>query len=192
MKAVYQIRNLVNGIVYIGSTINFYQRARQHLALLIAGTHYNKYLQSDYTEFGGHNFVIEVVYPFAPNAKRSELYDIEQEFIDRAEYKYNIREDARDTREITVLGIIAHESLHKIIIRDIRYLTDIPGQFITTVEQADEIRRSGGIVIRVKNKFKDNKHIALGKYRADYDISEGNPDSLVYKFENCLAKYNVI
>ena len=62
-KGVYQIKNLVNGKVYIGSTItSFIYRWRQHNSKLKMGKHENVHLQSSYIKYGDSNFEYTVLY----------------------------------------------------------------------------------------------------------------------------------
>lgn len=62
-KGVYQIRNLVNNKVYIGSTItSFIYRWRQHHSKLKMGKHENTHLQSSYTKYGDSNFEYTILY----------------------------------------------------------------------------------------------------------------------------------
>lgn len=60
-RGVYSIKNTVNGREYIGQTsINFYDRWKDHRRHLRRGDHVNKELQSDWTKYGesGFDFVI--------------------------------------------------------------------------------------------------------------------------------------
>lgn len=62
-KGVYQIKNLVNNKVYIGSTTtSFIYRWRQHHSKLKMGKHENTHLQSSYTKYGDSNFEYTILY----------------------------------------------------------------------------------------------------------------------------------
>lgn len=60
-SGVYQIRNNVNGRVYIGSAKRFKQRYSEHCKTLEKGTHHNKYLQNDWNKCGSDAFTFEVL-----------------------------------------------------------------------------------------------------------------------------------
>lgn len=60
-RCVYLIRNLVNGRIYVGSTINFPQRKWRHLYDLKKGKHCSRFMQRDFNKCGGDAFVIEVL-----------------------------------------------------------------------------------------------------------------------------------
>ena len=58
---VYQIRNLANGKIFIGSSKNLNGKSNSFRFQLSAGLHINRQLQTDYTQFGEENFVFEVL-----------------------------------------------------------------------------------------------------------------------------------
>lgn len=60
-SGIYQIRNLINGKVYIGSSVNMKQRKKQHFKKLKQQKHCNPKLQNAYNKYGEDNLVFEVV-----------------------------------------------------------------------------------------------------------------------------------
>ena len=192
MKCVYQLRNVVTGYVYIGSTVNFYRRTEQHITALLAGTHFNYKLQQAFSTDGIESFRIEVLCKCDCTVTRSQLYDIEQEYLDKVELKYNIREKSRDKVDFSIIGIIVHPKHRELVKRDIRYLTNKKGYFINTPEYADYIRKEGGIIIKIVDRLKDNRHGKLYKYDADETMHYTGNEGMVYKLENILAKYSII
>lgn len=60
-SGVYQIRNLTNGRVYVGSAKRFKQRYSEHVKSLGKGTHHNKFLQHDFNKCGSDEFIFEVL-----------------------------------------------------------------------------------------------------------------------------------
>ena len=78
MKAfIYQIKNNVNGKIYIGQTKDFNRRARNHMSDLKKGTHHNAYLQASFNKYKQENFSITVI-----EETTSDLVDIkEQQYI---------------------------------------------------------------------------------------------------------------
>lgn len=60
-SGIYQIKNIQNGKVYIGSTKCFKVRASQHESALKKGYHGNKHLLASWNKYGSENFVFEVI-----------------------------------------------------------------------------------------------------------------------------------
>ncbi len=60
-SGIYTITNLINGKIYIGYTINFYNRWASHKSTLILNNHVNKYLQRTFNKYGINNFKFEIL-----------------------------------------------------------------------------------------------------------------------------------
>jgi group I intron endonuclease len=58
---VYQIRNLLNGKIYVGQTARMHERELEHKGALRRGKHENRHLQSAYDLYGKENFVFEIL-----------------------------------------------------------------------------------------------------------------------------------
>jgi hypothetical protein len=84
VAGIYRIISTVSGRVYIGSSIYTNRRIRQHKARLSTGGHYNSRIQREYDKYGEASLEYEVIFSYT-GSSRSELYTIEQEFLD--EYK---------------------------------------------------------------------------------------------------------
>ena len=63
---IYQIRNLVNGKILVGSSINLQGIINRHTFQLKAGLHMNKPLQRDFLEVGEANFAFEILDTLPP------------------------------------------------------------------------------------------------------------------------------
>ena len=90
-SGIYQIRNINNGKVYIGSAKRFKQRATEHIRSLLKGTHHNKHLQGAFNLEGTDAFIFEVLE--VVEGEQSDRLFVEQSrldmFADRWEECYN-------------------------------------------------------------------------------------------------------
>ena len=86
---VYRIENLLDGKLYIGSSINVEARFRKHLATLNRGEHQNAHLQRAFDRDGVDSFCLELV----ESCTADDLEAREQFYIDKyrvPELGYNI------------------------------------------------------------------------------------------------------
>lgn len=84
-SGIYQIRNILNSKVYIGSTQNFTQREKRHFERLVRNGHANPKLQSAFNKYGADNFVFEVIEECSiPN-----LLVREQHYLDQLDFESN-------------------------------------------------------------------------------------------------------
>jgi group I intron endonuclease len=95
-SGIYQIRNIINNKVYVGSAVNLNDRKSCHFSMLRSITHFNKYLQNSFNKNGENNFVFEVIEIVDD---KSLLLEREDFWIDyyrsnSPELLYNIRECA--------------------------------------------------------------------------------------------------
>jgi group I intron endonuclease len=60
-SGVYQIKNILNERIYIGSAKQFKDRFRDHISSLRKNKHQNKFLQADFNKCGEDNFLFEVM-----------------------------------------------------------------------------------------------------------------------------------
>lgn len=58
---IYQIRNIKNNKVYIGSTIDYFNRQKRHLRRLNNDNHHSIILQRSWNKYGGEKFIFEVL-----------------------------------------------------------------------------------------------------------------------------------
>ena len=89
---VYQIRNLVNGKIYIGSSKTLAGRLKRHLNNLCKNKHDNCHLQMAFNKYGKNNFIFEII----EFCDISEQYEVEQYWINNffGDNCYNINAEA--------------------------------------------------------------------------------------------------
>ncbi len=74
---IYQIKNLVNGKIFLGRSLNLHGKANSFKFQLRNGLHMNSELQKDYNQFGDKNFIFEVVDTLEP--KEDLAYDYSED-----------------------------------------------------------------------------------------------------------------
>lgn len=108
---IYCIKNLINNKVYIGKSINIYERIRQHINLLNKESlDENRYLIKSWNKYGRDNFqyiVLEYLEIDETILKERELYWMEKFKSLNRNFGYNLREDtstncivSNETREL--------------------------------------------------------------------------------------------
>jgi group I intron endonuclease len=74
---VYQIKNLVNGKVFIGSAQNLSGKINSHRFQLKMGSHINRTLQREYVQFGEENFSFTILDYLEPQKKPGGDYTVD-------------------------------------------------------------------------------------------------------------------
>jgi group I intron endonuclease len=78
---IYKITNIENGHFYIGSSVNIYNRIKNHFSYLKRGKHANTHLQRSFDIYGLDSFNVEVLEE-CPQTEQKILLEIEQKYID--------------------------------------------------------------------------------------------------------------
>lgn len=94
-SGIYEIRNKVTGVSYIGSSINTEVRKRQHIYALRKGKHPARYMQNAWNKHGEDAFEF-LILEEVPDVLR--LIEREQHWIDTKKPRYNSREVAESNR----------------------------------------------------------------------------------------------
>lgn len=90
-KGIYEIKNIVSGKNYIGSSINIEERWIQHKSRLRRNRHENIYLQRSWNKYGEESFELRTIYLI--DATNSLLF-YEQWFLDVLFPEYNIAKNS--------------------------------------------------------------------------------------------------
>lgn len=92
-SGIYQIRNLINNKLYIGSAVNLRERKLlRHLKQLRNGTHHNEHLQNAFNKYGEKNFVFEIIeFCSTKDILNQEQYWIDTMGVLDRQKGYNIR-----------------------------------------------------------------------------------------------------
>jgi group I intron endonuclease len=89
---IYNIRNIINNDIYIGSASNLKNRWNVHRHKLSNNKHVNIHLQRAFNKYGSENFIFEVI----EYVDKSNLIIREQNWIDFFQPEYNIRKVAHN------------------------------------------------------------------------------------------------
>jgi group I intron endonuclease len=104
---IYKIENLVNGKIYIGSSVDIKNRWRQHLGYFSRGKHGNVYLQRAWDKYGSENFKFDIIEKCDTGilAEREQYYI---DLFDACKFGYNLSPTAGSN-----LGMIHSEEFRK-------------------------------------------------------------------------------
>ena len=104
-SGVFQVKNTVNGKVFLGSSLNIEGSLNKHKFMLKIGSHTNKALQKDWDESSPDQFVLEILEEVqvidSPNFNlKDELTLLEQIWLEKlqpfGERGYNLNERIRE------------------------------------------------------------------------------------------------
>ena len=87
MHAIYKIRNLINGKIYVGSALDYDKRKRSHKNDLLSGRHTNAHLQRSWDKNGKNSFVFEIIEKVIDKDK---LIEREQRYLKNLNPEYNM------------------------------------------------------------------------------------------------------
>jgi len=102
---VYQVKNMANGKVLLGSSLNLEGPLNRHRFMLKVGSHPNKALQKDWDELGPDQFVFEILEEFKPKDDpgfnlKDELTLLEMIWLEKlqpfGERGYNVNANIRE------------------------------------------------------------------------------------------------
>lgn len=170
-SGIYQIINLINGMIYVGSAVNLIDRWHTHQWALNKNRHPNKYLQAAWNKYGAENFICKVL----QMVDKSKLREAEQIWIDSTkccnrEIGYNLNPNAESSRgskwteerkkiqSERMMGF-RHTEESKAWMREIRKHTSPE-----TIEKYKATRKASGYKITQETKDKISKANA-GKTR---------------------------
>lgn len=150
---VYQITNIVNGKIYIGSCYenSFKARWLKHLERLAKNKHTNRHLQSAWNKYGKGNFIFSIKEELEPD--QDTVLAVEQHYIDSEiqwQYDYNINRNTSGGQPPAISKDLCLEIIKKYLSNEVEIINDL-------------------VAIYGINKSTINK-ILVGKYPNSRDI----------------------
>jgi len=91
ISAVYAIKNILKGRIYVGSTSRLEERKQEHFRELKNKNHANAYMQADYNICGKENFIFEILEEVSSEnllCEREQVYI--NQYYDNQNSCYNI------------------------------------------------------------------------------------------------------
>lgn len=85
-SGIYKIINIINNKIYVGSSINMYQRIHHHVSELKRQKHCSPYLQKVFNKYKLENLNFEII----EYCDKEDLINREQYYIDNLKPDYNI------------------------------------------------------------------------------------------------------
>ncbi len=79
---IYQIRNLINGKIFIGKSKDLNGKFNSYKFQLKNGSHMNSELQADYNKYGDEGFVFEIIDRLEPKEDLSYDYTEDLEVLE--------------------------------------------------------------------------------------------------------------
>lgn len=157
---IYRILNKVNGKFYIGSTVNFRKRMREHLFYLRNGNHVNNHLQHAFNKYGEKSFSFEVV-EYVDDIEK--LMEIEQMYLDELKpYDMNVGYNISD---IATHYRVVGEEHHAFGVPKSKEHRMKISQSLKGHKHTEETRRKISRSLEGKNCGKD--HWSYGKERSE-------------------------
>ena len=110
-SGIYQIRNIINGKVYIGSACDVMNRWYNHKYQLRHNKHHTIHLQRAWNKYGEENFVFEILEEVEDEG---QLLIIEQKYLDKAlAYDYKTGYNSAKYADASGKGIYPSEETRK-------------------------------------------------------------------------------
>lgn len=190
-SGIYQIENLINEKIYIGSAVNLIRREYEHFKDLKYNHHGNKYLQDSYNIHGKDNFIFEIIEYVK---EKSKLIEREQHYLDiyfdNQKKCYNILPTAGSTlgRKMTKEQRIKNSERQKGE-NSPRFGIDMPKETVKKIQLArkktlQKLKLKQGYCFISKSKIKFTKD-QINKIV--YMYNDGKPVKQIKKYFNCSS-----
>lgn len=148
-SGIYCIKNIVNGKIYIGQTIDLDKRYKEHLRELKNNYHFNEHLQKSFIKYGEESFEFIVL----EKCDKDKLNDLEMHYIQR--FNSLNRNSGYNLRAGGIKPTLTEESKKKISKTRTERLRN--GLIkVTQVKFTDEVRAK--MSESSKRRFTDYKH----------------------------------
>jgi group I intron endonuclease len=205
MACIYQIKNLVNNKIYIGSTQrqNPFKRKAEHFCKLKGNYHNNKHLQSSWNKYGEDNFEFTIIEEL--NFPVEYIYIMEKElfYINKYNPQYNIAKETKGGKLGRVVSKEQKKYLSKLFTgREVSENTKVKiklarAKQIITEEHKENISKSlkgRKVTWEIKPKSDNEKQNAKQKLLKDFENKTGIFDinNLIKRSNSLKVKFNTL
>ena len=104
-KGIYQITNLINNKIYIGSSKDICSRWKRHIAELNNNKHINGYLQRSWNKHGQDNFSFSILCILPDDYTKDQILEVEQMFLDDLDFSNSYNINIKATCPNSSLGV---------------------------------------------------------------------------------------
>lgn len=188
VSGIYQIKNLVNGKIYIGQSVDIRTRWWQHKSQLRLNKHINTYLQNSWNKYGEDNFEFSVIeFCEIDKLDEREIYWINKKNTLNPIYGYNANEGGGGNRGAT-LTEEQKEYMSKVKNPEEVVQIDFDGNFVKVWRSATHAQRTLEN-IRARSILQCCRHVTsqangyIWFFKKEYEKIE-NFDVEQYKFQN--------
>jgi len=188
---IYEIRNIVNNKIYIGSTKNLHKRKYKHFRDLKLNKHHSIHLQRAYNKYGNDKFVFSLIEKCNYTVRKNmEIHYMNINKSSNRKFGYNIYEPNEENFKCakeTKLKI--KNSNHHLKLSRAIDMYDLLGNLIMKYDSINECARKNNIkrhlikgIIDGKRKSYKNKTFVLKDVPFNYKLSNKQRNmSLFYK-----------
>lgn len=121
-SGIYQILNILNKKLYIGSAFHFKRRFSAHYGALVRGDHKNKHSQNAIYKYGINNFIFQIIEVIE---NKDFLIEREQYYLDTIKPQYNIAQFASSPmkgrkQSAKFIHLLSKRNNNKIVTQEMR------------------------------------------------------------------------
>lgn len=179
-SGIYEIKNIVNGKIYIGSSKDIVNRLSQHKANLKKKKHTNSHLQASWNKHGEYNFVFRIV-ELIPNPTKQILEEREDHWInhfDSINKGYNMQG--------AVQGSFSKEWHDRNRERVIKHKFYEEEGFVLFIQNFIDNKANQGYEFVNKTKFKDKIRITFKNIHIEsYTIDANKTITKIHNASEC-------
>lgn len=154
-SGIYEIKNIINGKMYIGSSVHIYSRVSQHKSNLRNNKHTNSHLQDSWNKHGGSNFIFRTIELISNPTKQilEEREDYWIEYYDSINKGYNMQG--------AVQGSFSREWHDRNRVRAVKHKFYIDPEYQSFIDNFIQSKVEEGFNFKKRTNFKDKVRLTF-------------------------------